>query len=112
MTAMTADIIDRLVTRQQFDGAVDAVRHDRLLDADLAIHGTAAVQPTRTSEPPSTGRATPVMKLASPEHRRRAAVATAQAVPMRPRGAPLASRSAPTSARLRLLARARVSTAI
>src|SRR6267142_5254356 len=53
MTAMTADIIDRLVGCQQFDGAVDAVRHDHLLDADLAIRVAAAGQPTRTSEAPS-----------------------------------------------------------
>src|SRR5438132_2751833 len=112
MTAMTADIIDRLVACQQFDGAVDAVRHDRLLDAGFAIRGAAAVQPTRTSEPPSTGSATPVMKLASSDARKRAALATSQAVPMRPRSGTLASRSAATSARLRLLARARVSTAI
>src|SRR5216683_986837 len=65
MAAMTAGVVDRLVARQQFDGAVDAVRHDRLLDAGLAIRGAVAVQPTRTSAPPSTGSATPVMKLAS-----------------------------------------------
>ena len=69
-------------------------------------------QPTRTSAPPSTGSATPVMKLASSEARNSAALAASHAVPIRPRSGTLASRSAATSARLRLLARARVSTAI
>src|SRR3984893_18783725 len=52
------------------------------------------------------------MKLASSEARNSAALATSHAVPIRPRSGTLASRSAATSARLRLLARARVSTAI
>jgi hypothetical protein len=69
-------------------------------------------QPTRTSAPPLTGSATPVMKLASSDARNSAAVATSHAVPIRPRSGTLASRSAATSARLRLLARVRVSTAI
>src|ERR1700746_167115 len=71
-------------------------------------HQAAVNQPTRTSAPPSTGSATPVMKLASSEARNRAAFATSHAVPIRPRSGTLASRSAATSARLRLLARARV----
>src|SRR5437764_2514152 len=48
------------------------------------------------------------MKLASSEARNSAAFATSHAVPIRPRSGTLASRSAATSARLRLLARARV----
>jgi hypothetical protein len=51
-------------------------------------------QPTRTSAPPSTGSATPVMKLASSEARNSAAFATSHAVPIRPRSGTLASRSA------------------
>src|SRR5580700_9916583 len=47
------------------------------------------------------------MKLASSEARNSAAFATSHAVPIRPRSGTLASRSAATSARLRLLARAR-----
>src|SRR5205085_8844053 len=31
LAGMGADVIDRLVLRQEFDGAVDAARHDRLL---------------------------------------------------------------------------------
>src|SRR5438045_8984535 len=52
------------------------------------------------------------MKLASSEARNNAALATSQPVPILPRNGTLASRSAAISARLRLLARARVSTAI
>src|SRR3989440_8430345 len=52
------------------------------------------------------------MKLASSEARNSAALATSHAVPIRPRSGTLASRSTATSVRLRLLARARVSTAI
>ena len=37
----------------------------------------------RKLEPPSTGSATPVMKLASSEARNSAALATSQGVPMR-----------------------------
>src|ERR1700726_3420496 len=79
----------------------------------MSVPGRQAAvnQPTRTSAPPSTGSATPVMKLASSEARNSAAFATSHAVPIRPRSGTLASRSAATSARLRLLA-ARVSTAI
>ena len=73
----------------------------------------AVNQPTRTNAPPSTGSATPVMKLASSEARNRSCIRlTSYAVPIRPRSGTLASRSAATSARLRLLARARVSMAI
>ena len=52
------------------------------------------------------------MKPASSECRKSAALATSQAVPILARSGTLASRSAATSARLRLPTRARVSTAI
>ena len=52
------------------------------------------------------------MKLASSEARNSAALATSHAVPMRPRSATLASRSAATWARVLPWVRARVSTAI
>src|SRR5207302_11351755 len=45
-------------------------------------------QPIFTSAPPSTGSATPVMKLASSEARNRAALATSHAVPILPLGCP------------------------
>jgi site-specific DNA recombinase len=70
-------------------------------------------QPARASRPPpSTGRATPVMKPASSLARNSAAFATSQAVPIRRRSGTRASRSAATSARGRPVARARVSTAM
>ena len=70
-------------------------------------------QPVRASRPPpSTRRATPVMKPASSLARNSAAFATSQAVPIRRRSGTLPSRAAATSARGRPVARARVSTAI
>src|SRR5215510_9267176 len=70
------------------------------------------LQPMCASAPPSTGSATPVMKFASSEARKSAALATSQAVPMRRRSGTRASRCAAISARGFPLARARVSTAI
>src|ERR1043166_9528757 len=80
--------------------------------ASSAFGLLAMTYPIRTSAPPSTGKATPVMKFASSEARNSAALATSQAVPMRLRSGTLASRMAATSARLLPMARARVSTAI
>src|SRR5882724_3624345 len=74
--------------------------------------GHVPSHPILTSAPPSTGSATPVMKLASSEARNNAALATSQAVPILCRNGTRASRPAATSARLLPLARARVSTAI
>ena len=67
-----------------------------------------APHPILTSAPPSTGRAAPVMKFASSEARKSAALATSQAVPMRPRKGTRALRAATTSARLLAHARAGV----
>src|SRR5262249_51354065 len=68
--------------------------------------------PILTSAPPSTGSATPVMKSASSEARKSAALATSHAVPMRWRSGTRALRIATTSSRLLPHTRARVSTAI
>src|SRR5208337_2806366 len=65
-----------------------------------------------TRAPPSTGSATPVMKLASSEARNKAAFATSHAVPILWRKGTRASRAAATSPRLFPLTRALVSTAI
>src|SRR5690348_4480780 len=74
--------------------------------------GHGSFQPILTNAPPSTGNATPVMKLASSEAKNSAALATSHAVPIFLRSGTRASRIAATSARLLPEWRARVSTAI
>ena len=49
------------------------------------FHRLRWAQPTLTSAPPWTGRATPVMNFASSEARNSAALATSQPVPILPR---------------------------
>src|SRR6201999_3470634 len=51
---------------------------DRL---DRCKRSSASIYPRRTLAPPSTGKVTPVMKLASSEATKSAAFATSQAVP-------------------------------
>src|SRR6187549_1872921 len=68
--------------------------------------------PRLTLAPPSTGKVTPVMKLASSDARNSAALATSHPVPILRRSGTLESRSASTCWRLFLNSRARVSTAI
>src|SRR5262249_16839752 len=68
--------------------------------------------PLLTLAPPSTGSVTPVMKFASSEARKSAALATSQPVPIFLRNGTWASRIASISARVFLNSRARVSTAI
>src|SRR6185437_15410899 len=61
-----------------------------------------------TSAPPSTGRATPVMKFASSDARNKAAFATSQGLPILWRSGTRASRAAAISARLLPATRARI----
>src|SRR5882724_9914912 len=59
--------------------------------------GHVPSHPILTSAPPSTGSATPVMKLASSEARNSAALATSQAVPILPRSGTRALRVSRTA---------------
>src|ERR1044072_4201041 len=89
------------------DGVLRCAQDDR-----FEGRGPKKTSPRLTLAPPSTGKVTPVMKLASSDARNSAALATSQPVPILRLSGTFESRSASTWVRGLLNSRARVSTAI